>query len=93
MDNQHALSAADLRCSPRRSLEVPIRLRVENAVIQGTTDNLSGIGLMFFAAEPLRVTVEFVDCDGIARVQSGKLVRTQKMTERTTGFAIEFDPE
>jgi hypothetical protein len=93
MDNPPALFTADLRRSPRRSLEVPITLRVENARVEGTTDNLSGVGLMFFAEEPLRVTVEYVDCDGTPRVQRGNLVRTQKMTERTTGFAIEFDPE
>jgi len=54
---------------------------------------VSGVGLMFFADEPLRVRVEFADSDGTVRVHTGRLVRTQKMTERTTGFAIEFDPE
>ena len=36
---------------------------------------------------------QFADSDGTVRAHTGRLVRTQKMTERTTGFAIEFDPE
>jgi hypothetical protein len=92
MDQHPPVSLANNRRAPRRPLEVPIVLRVESTAVHGTTDNVSSVGLMFFAAEPLRVTVEYVDCDGTPRVQRGKLVRTQKMTERTTGFAIEFDP-
>jgi len=93
MDDPPVTSPAEQRRAPRRALEVPITLTVENATVRGVTDNVSGVGLMFFADEPLRVRVEFADSDGTVRVHTGRLVRTQKMTERTTGFAIEFDPE
>ena len=79
------------RREPRRPLEVPITMRVDSPVLGGTTDNVSGVGVMFFAEEPLRVQVEFEE-DGRRRVLSGRLVRTQKMSDAITGFAVEFDP-
>jgi hypothetical protein len=93
MERLPAPFTAEQRRSARRSLEVPIRMSVTGGVVRGTTDNVSGVGLMFFAEEPLRVQVEFEDADGIVRLHTGRLVRTQKITASTTGYAIEFDPE
>ena len=91
MEPKPATFSADLRRSNRRALEVSIRMTVDSESVTGITDNLSNVGVMFFCQEPLRVTVEFEE-DGVKCVRTGKLVRTQKMSERTTGFAVEFDP-
>jgi hypothetical protein len=45
---------------------------------------------MFFTDEPLRVAVE-LELDGRLVTYTGRLVRAQKMSATTTGFAIEFD--
>jgi hypothetical protein len=91
MEPLPATHIADQRRAARRSLEVPIRLRVDGAGIAGVTDNVSGAGVMFFAEEALRVTVE-IEEGGRVRTYTGRLVRAQKMSETTTGFAVEFDP-
>lgn len=85
------IHTADLRRSPRRAIEAPIRMRIASETLAGIADNISEVGLMFFAEEPLRVVIE-VEEDGEVREYTGSLVRAQKMSERSTGFAIEFDP-
>lgn len=90
MDPLPAAHVADQRRAPRRALEVPIRLRVVGEGVSGITDNVSGVGLMFFAEEPLRVAVE-LELDGQPVTCTGRLVRAQKMSETTTGYAVEFD--
>ena len=87
-----ATNTSDERRSPRRALEAPIRMRVISGELQGVSDNLSAVGIMFFAEEPLLVAVE-VEEDGEIREYTGRLVRAQKMSEHSTGFAIEFDPK
>ena len=67
-------------------------MRVENPEIQGVTDNLSKVGMLFFSQEPVRVTLE-VDEEGTTQRYTGKLVRVQRMKETSTGFAVEFDDE
>jgi len=90
MDPLPAIHTAEERRAPRRSLEVPIRLRVLGEGVSGVTDNVSGVGLMFFAEEPLRVAVE-LELDGRRVTCTGRLVRAQKMSATTTGYAVEFD--
>jgi hypothetical protein len=90
MEPLPAIHIADQRRAPRRALEVPIRLRVVGQGVAGITDNVSGVGLMFFTDEPLRVVVE-LEQDGRSVSYAGRLVRAQKMSATTTGFAIEFD--
>jgi hypothetical protein len=91
MDPLPATHTADQRRAARRSIEVPIHLRVDGAGIAGVTDNVSAAGVMFFAEEALRVTVEIEEGDR-KRIYTGRLVRAQKMSDTTTGFAVEFDP-
>lgn len=87
-----ATETAEQRRAPRRPIEAPIRMRIENEILEGVSDNISGVGLMFFAEEPVRVVIE-VEENGALRRYKGRLVRAQRMTEDTTGYAIEFDPE
>ena len=81
----------DARAQERRAIEAPVRLRIDSASIQGTSDNLSSAGLLFFTEEPLRVTVE-VEEDGETKSYRGRLLRVQRMSESSTGLAVEFDP-
>ncbi len=86
-----AVPVADQRRSERRALEVPVRLCVTSGTVGGMTDNVSSVGLMFFSDEPLRVEVELEE-GGLLQRFSGRLVRVQRMSETTTGYAVELDP-
>ncbi len=66
-----------------------LKLTLETSQLQGTTENISGIGVLFFTEGSLRVTVELGD----GQVRQGRLVRVQRMSLENTGFAVEFDPE
>ncbi|MEM7308527.1 MAG: PilZ domain-containing protein [Planctomycetota bacterium] len=90
MERQPSAYTADQRRVNRLSLEKPIRMRIDSKELQGMSDNISGAGLMFFAEEPLRVAIEVEEEGGTVTYQ-GRLVRAQKMSESTTGYAIEFD--
>ena len=60
-------------------------------VFEGVSDNLSEAGVFFTSGERLRVTVEIDEPDGGRRVLSGHLVRVQRMSADSTGYAIEFE--
>ena len=92
MKNGENTSTADQRRTDRRALEAPVRLRLETQELAGVSENVSRAGLLFFSDEPLRVSVEVVESGG-TRTYSGKLIRVQRMSESSTGLAIEFDPE
>lgn len=85
-------STADQRRIDRRALEAPVRMRIETQELRGQSENLSRAGLLFFSEEPLKVTVE-VDEPGGPRTYRGRLIRVQRMSEHSTGLAVEFDPE
>ena len=51
-----------------------------------------GHALLFFSEEGLRVRVEVHEDEG-TRSYLGRLIRLQRMSESSTGLAIEFDPE
>lgn len=85
-------STADQRRIDRRALEAPVRMRIETQELRGQSENLSRAGLLFFSEEPLKVTVE-VDEPGGPRTYHGRLIRVQRMSEHSTGLAVEFDPE
>ena len=67
-------------------------MRLETGVLAGLSDNISSAGLLFFTGEPLRVTIEVQEPDGPRRY-SGHLIRLQRMSESSTGLAVEFDPD
>ncbi len=85
-------STADQRRTDRRPSEVPVRMRLETSLLPGVSDNISRAGLLFFSDEPVRVTVEVQELTG-TRIYRGRLIRLQRMSETSTGLAVEFDPE
>lgn len=87
---QSAVDAANRRRAERRPLEAKLSLRVQPEAIEGITDNLSHIGVLFFSEEPLRVLID-VESEGEKKTYAGRLVRVQRMSEKNTGFAVEFD--
>ena len=90
--NTGTTGTADQRRSDRKALEAPVSIRLETSTLSGQTDNISRAGLLFFTDEPIRVTLEVVEASG-KRTFHGRLIRLQRMSEASTGLAIEFDPE
>lgn len=68
---------------------MPLKLTLETPELSGVTENISGVGVLFFTEGTLRVSVEM---EG-GGTRSGRLVRVQRMNLGSTGFAVEFDPE
>ncbi len=84
--------STDQRLMDRRALEARIEMQLETRVLAGLTDNISRAGLLFFTDQPLRVTLELLAPEG-RKTYSGRLIRLQRMSETSTGLAVEFDPE
>ncbi len=80
------------RASQREERRSPLRLTIDSLSMEGVTENLSGVGVLFFSEASLRVSVEMEE-NGQKRVRRGRLVRVQRMSLENTGFAVEFDPE
>lgn len=81
---------ADRRTATRVGASEPMHVRIENPTFEGRAENVTSAGVFFFSPERLRVEVEF-EQDGKTLVRSGHLVRVQRMSEETTGYAIEFE--
>ena len=92
MNDGESTSTADQRRNSRKILEAPVAMRLETSALTGQSDNISRAGLLFFTEEPLRVTVEVQESSG-PRTYRGKLIRLLRMSETSTGLAVEFDPE
>lgn len=94
MDEPHQPppGVGERRSSARAGPSVPLSFTVENPRLAGRADNLSGAGVFFFSGERLRVRVEYEE-GGVRKVRRGWLARVQRMSEATTGFAIEFERE
>ena len=92
MDDTHKPppGVGERRASARASPSLPLSITVENPSLLGRADNLSEAGVFFFSGERLRVRVEYEE-DGRRLARPGWLVRVQRMSEETTGYAIEFD--
>lgn len=94
MDNSpesDPVSAAERRDRRRKSTNVKIEVSVETTSLEGQTQNLSGAGVFFFSESDLRVRVS-LEQEGGPVERTGRLVRVERMSEDSTGFAIEFDP-
>ena len=83
-------TVGDRRAGERRSAAAPLRITLERPVFDGVCDNLSETGVFFTSTERLRVTVELEE-GGRRRVLHGHLVRVQRMSADSTGYAIELD--
>ena len=92
MKDRDSTGTADQRRSDRRAHEAPVSIQLETRSLAGQTDNISRAGLLFFTEEPIRITLE-VGEPGARRTYHGRLIRLQRMSEASTGLAIEFDPE
>ena len=62
---------------------------MQTSELTGMTENISGVGVLFFTQGSLRVQVELED----GMVRTGRLVRVQRLSLEDTGIAVEFDPE
>ena len=92
MKDRDSTGTADQRRTNRKAVEAPVRMSLETSALHGISDNISRAGLLFFTDEPLRVTVEVKEPGG-PRTYRGRLIRLHRMSETSTGLAIEFDPE
>jgi hypothetical protein len=92
MDDTHKPppGVGERRSSARAGPSLPLAITIENPRLLGRADNLSDAGVFFFSGERLRVRVE-CEQDGRHVSRPGWLVRVQRMSEETTGYAIEFD--
>lgn len=79
------------RAEPRHESHEVVRLKVDSAKLTGNAENVSGVGVLFFTDDSLRVTVELEGADGETVTRTGQLVRVQRLSLDSTGFAVEFD--
>ena len=75
----------------RKAASSRIEVSVETGSLVGQTQNTSSAGVFFFSESNLRVRVR-IEQEGGLLERTGRLVRVERMSEDSTGFAIEFDP-
>lgn len=92
MKDRDQTGTADQRRTHRRSLEAHVSMRLETSVLSGQSDNISRAGLLFYSDQPIRVTVEVAEASG-SRTFHGRLIRLQRISDSSTGLAIEFDAD
>jgi len=92
MKDRDSTSTADQRRTDRRALEAEVTLRLETSVLAGQSDNISRAGILLYSDQPLRVSIE-VNEPGGPRIYKGRLIRLQRISDESTGLAVEFDPE
>ncbi len=86
-DPESEPATAERRRSERQAAESRLDLVVETDRIVGVADNLSEVGVLFYSDQPLRVRVELQD----GGTRRGRLVRIQRTSGSSVGFAVEFD--
>lgn len=89
---KRAVAADDRRRNNRRTSEVSLRVEVAAREINGRAENISQAGVFFFSSDCLRVSVH-MEQDGETRTYPGRIVRVERLSDESTGFAIEFDRE
>ena len=85
------LDTDERRQHARRATRATIRLVVDTPELTCRAENVSSGGVLFFSPGDLRVTVE-IEEQGTKRLQTGRLVRAQRVRGDQTGWAVEFDP-
>lgn len=88
--NKPPPGVGERRASARSGPSLPLSITLENPLLSGRADNLSAAGVFLFSSERLRVRVEYEE-GGKRLTRRGCLVRVQRMSDQTTGYAIEFD--
>ena len=87
---EESTGIGERRRALRRDADLVLRVQVDPVELGGRAENLAQAGVFFFSQGALRVTVE-IEQDGERRQYPGQLVRVERMSEETTGYAIEFD--
>jgi hypothetical protein len=87
---EHATGLGERRRTARRDSDIHLRVVVDTEGIRGRAENISQAGVFFFSGDALRVTVN-IEQDGETKSYPGQLVRVERLSPETTGFAIEFD--
>lgn len=85
-----AQTPEDRRDNGRARLSSPVQLHVEEAKLEGSADNISRSGVLFFTEGTLQVTVE-IEEDGVIRSRNGRLVRSERIRGNQQGWAVEFE--
>ena len=87
-----AAALGNRRTGDSMPLATPLTITFVQPGFAGLSDNLSEGGVFFTSPERVRVKVE-LEVDGVRREFRGALVRVQRMSAESTGYAIEFDRE
>jgi hypothetical protein len=85
-----ATGVGERRRSTRSESDVEISVEILTHEVEGRAENISSAGVFFFCDGPLQVSVR-IQQDGQTQTIPGKLVRVERLSAETTGFAIEFD--
>ncbi len=78
------------RRSKRFQVQGKIALTLETTALEGSAENLSRTGVLFYTDQPMRVVVELEE-EGVVRRRSGTLVRCERIQGDRRGWAVEFD--
>jgi hypothetical protein len=92
MKDRDNTGTADQRRTTRRSLDARVSMRLETSALTGQCDNVSRAGILFYCDQPIRVTIEVEEQSGL-RTYQGRLIRLQRISDESTGLAVEFDPD
>jgi hypothetical protein len=82
--------SSERRRDDRRPTRGAVRVSIETRELAGESENVSTSGVLFLSGDALRVVIEFAD-RGRTERRTGRLVRAQRMTDQTIGWAVEFD--
>lgn len=70
--------------------EIQLEIQLDASTLRGQAENISTAGVFFFSNDPLSVRVRIRD-SASSKDYTGKLVRVERLSQETTGYAIEFD--
>lgn len=90
--DENPTRVGERRVAERRDLSAPLTVTVQTARFGGECENVSQAGVFFFSADRVRVQVEIQEPGAPVIRRTGSLVRVERMSEDTVGYAIEFDP-
>lgn len=87
---ERAQGIGERRRAERRETKGRVAVRIDTTRLEGTADNLSKTGILFFTDGELSVTVRIED-GGESREYRGQLVRCERIQGGRRGWAVEFD--
>jgi hypothetical protein len=87
---KHTTDLGERRRGNRRESRGTVQVTVETRELAGELENVSPSGVLFLSEDAVRVVIEFTD-RGTVEKRSGRLVRAQRMSGDTVGWAVEFD--